>query len=297
MARLNVNHLASFRAVAQERSFTRAGAQLGVSPSAVSHTIRALEEQLGLRLLTRTTRSVVATAAGERLLGALGPHFDGIEAELAALSALRDKPAGSIRITTGIHAAETILRPALAKLLPAYPDIQVEISVNPGFIDIVAERFDAGVRLGETIAQDMIAVRIGPDMRMAAVASPAYFLNRKPPRTPRDLARHSCINLRFPTRGGLYAWEFENGGRALNVRVEGQLIINEIGLALRAARDGLGVAYLPEDYVRAEIEAGCLTRVLESWCPPFSGYHLYFPSRRQQSPAFALLVEALRYRR
>jgi DNA-binding transcriptional LysR family regulator len=296
MARLNVNHLATFRAVAQERSFTRAAAQIGVSPSALSHTIRALEEQLGLRLLTRTTRSVVPTAAGDRLLGALGPHFDGIEAELAALSALRDKPAGSIRVTTGIHAAEMILRPALAKLLPAYPDIQVEISVNAGFIAIVAERFDAGVRLGETIARDMIAVRIGPDMRMAAVASPAYFLSRKPPRTPRDLARHSCINLRFPTRGGLYAWEFEKTGQILNVRVEGQLIVNEIGLALQAARDGLGVAYLPEDYAKADIEAGRVTRVLESWCPPFSGYHLYFPSRRQQSPAFALLVEALRYR-
>ena len=296
MARLNVNHLATFRAVAQERSFTRAAAQIGVSPSALSHTIRALEEQLGLRLLTRTTRSVVPTAAGDRLLGALGPHFDGIEAELAALSALRDKPAGSIRVTTGIHAAEMILRPALAKLLPAYPDIQVEISVNAGFIDIVAERFDAGVRLGETVARDMIAVRIGPDMRMAAVASPAYFLSRKPPRTPRDLARHSCINLRFPTRGGLYAWEFEKTGQILNVRVEGQLIVNEIGLELQAARDGLGVAYLPEDYAKADIEAGRVTRVLESWCPPFSGYHLYFPSRRQQSPAFALLVEALRYR-
>jgi DNA-binding transcriptional LysR family regulator len=296
MARLNVNHLAGFRAVAQERSFTRAGAQLGVSPSALSHTIRALEEQLGLRLLTRTTRSVVPTAAGDRLLAALGPHFDGIEAELAALSALRDKPAGSLRVTTGIHAAEMIVRPALAKLLPAYPDIQVEISVNPGFIDIVAERFDAGVRLGETIAQDMIAVRIGPDMRMAAVAAPAYFLSRKPPRTPRDLDRHNCINLRFPTRGGLYAWEFEKGGRALNVRVEGQLIVNEIALARQAAREGLGVAFLPEDYVMADIEAGRVTRVLESWCPPFSGYHLYFPSRRQQSPAFALLVEALRYR-
>src|SRR5271156_4900343 len=296
MSRLNLNTLVAFRAVAQERSFTRAAAQLGLSASALSHTIRGLEGRLGIRLLTRTTRSGVPTAAGDRLLGALGPYFDGIEAELAALSALRDKPAGSIRVTTGIHAAEMILRPALAKLLPAYPDIQVEISVNAGFIDIVAERFDAGVRLGETIAQDMIAVRIGPDMRMAAVASPAYFLNRKPPRTPRDLARHSCINLRFPTRGSLYAWEFEKAGQILNVRVEGQLIVNEIGLALQAARDGLGVAYLPEDYAKADIEAGRVTRVLESWCPPFSGYHLYFPSRRQQSPAFALLVEALRYR-
>ena len=214
MARQNINSLLAFRAVAQERSFTRAAAQIGVSPSALSHTIRALEERLGLRLLTRTTRSVVPSEAGERLLGAIGPHFDGIEAELAALSELRDKPAGSIRITTGVHAAQAIVWPALAKLLPVYPDIEVELSVHSGFIDIVAERFDAGVRLGETIAQDMVAVRIGPDMRMAAVASPAYFSARKPPRTPQDLSQHNCINLRFPTRGGLYAWEFEKGGRS-----------------------------------------------------------------------------------
>jgi DNA-binding transcriptional LysR family regulator len=229
------------------------------------------------------------------LLGAIGPHFDGIEAELAALSELRDKPAGSIRITTGVHAAEAIVWPALAKLLPVYPDIAVEISVHSGFIDIVEERFDAGVRLGETIAQDMVAVRIGPDMRMAAVASPAYFTARKAPRTPHDLAEHNCINLRFPTRGGLYAWEFEMGGRALNVRVEGQLVVNEIALALEAAVGGLGIAYLPEDYAQADIVAGRLTRVLEPWCPPFPGYHLYYPSRRHQSPAFALLVEAMRY--
>jgi DNA-binding transcriptional LysR family regulator len=296
MARHNVNSLLAFRAVAVERSFTRAAAQVGVSPSALSHTIRALEERLGLRLLTRTTRSVAPSEAGERLLGAIGPHFDGIEAELAALGELRDKPAGSIRITTGIHAAQAIVWPAMAKMLPVYPDIQIEISVHPGFIDIVEERFDAGVRLGETIAQDMVAVRIGPDMRMAAVASPAYFSARKPPRTPQDLALHNCINLRFPTRGGLYAWEFEKAGRALNVRLEGQLIVNEIALALQAALDGLGLAYLPEDYVHADIEAGRLTRVLESWCPPFPGYHLYYPSRRHQSPAFTLPVEALRYR-
>jgi DNA-binding transcriptional LysR family regulator len=230
------------------------------------------------------------------LLSAIGPHFDGIEAELAALSELRDKPAGALRITTGIHAAQAIVWPALAKLLPVYPDIQVEISVHSGFIDIVEERFDAGVRLGETIAQDMVAVRIGSDMRMAAVGSPSYFSGRKAPRTPHDLAVHNCINLRFPTRGGLYAWEFEKAGRALNVRLEGQLIVNEIALALQAAIDGLGIAYLPEDYVHADIEAGRLTRVLESWCPPFPGYHLYYPSRRHQSPAFTLLVEALRYR-
>jgi DNA-binding transcriptional LysR family regulator len=296
MSRLNLNTLVAFRAVARERSFTRAAAQLGVSPSALSHTIRGLEGRLGIRLLTRTTRSVVPTEAGERLLKAVGPHFDGIDAELDALSDLGDSPAGSIRISTGVHAAESILRPALARYLPLYPKIEVELSVNAGFIDIVAERFDAGVRLGETIAQDMVAVRIGPDMRMAAVASPAYFSARKPPRTPHDLAGHNCINLRFPTLGGLYAWEFEKGGRALNVRVEGQLIVNEIALALAAARDGLGVAYLPEDYVQADVKAGRLARALESWCPPFPGYHLYFASRRQQTPAFALLVDALRYR-
>src|SRR5580693_913014 len=268
MPRRNINALLAFRAVAQARSFTRAAARTGVSPSALSHTMRALEERLGLRLLTRTTRSVAPSEAGERLLSAIGPHFDGIEAELAALSEPRDKPAGSLRITTGIHAAQAIVWPALAKLLPVYPDIEVELSVHSGFIDIVAERFDAGVRLGETIARDMVAVRIGPDMRMAAVASPAYFSARKPPRTPQDLSQHHCINLRFPTRGGLYAWEFEKGGRALNVRVEGQLIVNEIALALEAALGGLGIAYLPEDYVQANIEAGRLTRVLESWCPP-----------------------------
>jgi DNA-binding transcriptional LysR family regulator len=296
MARRNINALLAFRAVAEERSFTRAAAQIGVSASALSHTIRALEERLGLRLLTRTTRSVVPSDLGERLLGSIGPHFDGIEAELAALSELRDKPAGSIRITTGIHAAQAVLWPALAKVLPSYPEIAVELSVHAGFIDIVKERFDAGVRLGETIAQDMVAVRIGPDMRMAAVASPAYFSARKPPRTPHDLSRHNCINLRFPTLGGLYPWEFEKGGRGLNVRVEGQLIVNDIALALKAAVDGLGIAYLPDDYVKASIEVGELIRVLESWCPLFPGYHLYYPSRRHQSPAFTILVEALRYR-
>lgn len=295
MSRHTINDLLAFRAIARERSFTRAAAQIGVSPSALSHTIRGLEERLGLRLLTRTTRSVSPTQAGERLLAAIGPRFDEIDAELAALNELRDKPAGTIRITTGMHAAQTILWPALAKLLPDYPDIQVELSANLGFVDIVAERFDAGVRLGETIAQDMVAVRIGPDIRMTAVASPSYFAARTPPRTPNDLSAHNCINLRFPTLGGLYAWEFEKGGRVLNVRVEGQLIVNDSALALQAALDGLGIAYLPEDYVLAEIKAGRLTRVLEDWTPPFSGYHLYYPSRRQQSPAFALLVEALRF--
>jgi DNA-binding transcriptional LysR family regulator len=296
MARQTINDLLALRAVARERSFTRAAAQMGVSTSALSHTVRGLEERLGVRLLARTTRSVVPTDAGERLLGAVGRHFDGIEAELAALSELRERPAGKIRITTGLHAAEAILRPALARLLPAYPDVQVELSVDAGFIDIVAERFDAGVRLGETIAQDMVAVRIGPELRMAAVGSPAYFAGRAAPEVPQELARHNCINLRFPTHGGLYAWEFEQAGRTLNVRVEGQLTVNEIALARQAALDGLGLAYLPDDYVRGDIEAGRLRRVLGSWCPPFPGYHLYYPSRRQQSLAFSLLVEALRFR-
>jgi DNA-binding transcriptional LysR family regulator len=296
MSRQKFTYLLAFLAVARERSFTRAAAQLGVSPSALSHTIRALEERLGIRLLTRSTRSVAPTQAGERLLATIGPRFDEIEAEIAALTELRDKPAGRIRITTGIHAAQTILWPALARLLPAYPDIWVELSVDAGFVDIVAERFDAGVRLGETIAQDMVAARIGPDMRMAAVAAPSYFADRKPPRAPQDLAAHNCINLRFPTHGGLYAWEFEKGGRALNVRVEGQLIVNDVALALQAALDGAGIAYLLEDHVAAEIAAGRLVRLLEPWCPPFPGYHLYYSSRRQQSPAFSLLLEALRFR-
>jgi len=296
MPRQNINDLLAFRAVARERSFTRAAAQTGVSPSALSHRIRAFEERLGVRLLTRTTRSVAPTEAGERLLSTIAPRFDEIEAALDALSELRDKPAGTIRITTSIHPAETILWPAIARLLPDYPDLNVEISVDAGFVDIVEGRFDAGIRLGETIAQDMIAVRIGPDLRMAAVASPAYFAGRAPPATPHDVASHNCINLRFPTLGGLYAWEFEKAGRALNVHVEGQLVVNDGDLARQAALDGCGIAYLPEDHVQADVEAGKLTRVLDDWTPPFPGYHLYFPSRRQQSPAFALLVEALRYR-
>lgn len=294
MARQPINDLVALRTIVRERSFTRAAAQLGVSPSALSHAIRGLEERVGVRLLTRTTRSVAPTDIGERLLDAIGPHLDGIEAELTTLSTLRDKPAGTVRITTGIDAAQTILWPALAELLPVYPDIQVELAVQTGFVDIVAERFDAGVRLGETIAQDMIAVRIGPDMRMAAVASPTYFSARGQPGTPHDLASHRCVNLRFPTHGGLYAWEFERDGRALNVRVAGQLIVNDIVLARQAARDGAGIAYLPEDYVRADMAEARLVRVLADWCPPFPGYYLYYPSRRQLSPAMSVLIEALR---
>lgn len=296
MARPSINDLAAFVTVARERSFTRAAAQLGVSPSALSHAMRGLEERLGVRLLSRTTRSVVATEAGERLLATVGPQLDQIETAITALSDFRDKPAGTVRITTGDDAAERILTPVLAKLLPAYPDISVELSVDPGMVDIVAERFDAGVRLGETIDRDMIAVPIGPEMRMAAVASPAYLAGRKMPRTPHELADHQCINLRFPTLGGLYAWEFEKAGRALNVRVEGQLIVNDSALARRAAIDGLGIAYLPEDYVAEALDAKRLVRLLADWSPPFSGYHLYYPSRRLPSPAFAAIVDALRYR-
>jgi DNA-binding transcriptional LysR family regulator len=296
MPRQNVNDLLAFLAVAKERSFTRAAAKLGVSQSALSHTVRGLEERLGLRLLSRTTRSVAPTEAGERLLHSVGPRFDEIDAELAALGELREKPAGSIRITAGEHGADSILWPALAKLLPQYPDIKVEIIIDYGLTDIVAERFDAGVRLGEQVAKDMIAVRIGPDARMAVVGAPSYFARRPRPKTPQDLTDHDCINLRLPTHGGLYAWEFEKRGRELKVRVEGQWVFNNLTLRVNAALAGLGLAYLPADYVQTHLADGRLIRVLEDWCPPFSGCHLYYPSRRQPAPAFALLVEALRYR-
>jgi DNA-binding transcriptional LysR family regulator len=275
MPRQNVNDLLAFLAVAKERSFTRAAAKLGVSQSALSHTVRGLEERLGLRLLSRTTRSVAPTEAGERLLHSVGPRFDEIDAE---------------------HGADSILWPALAKLLPQYPDIKVEIIIDYGLTDIVAERYDAGVRLGEQVAKDMIAVRIGPDMRMAVVGAPSYFARRSMPKKPQDLTAHDCINLRLPTYGGLYAWEFEKRGRELKVRVEGQLVFNNIALRLNAALAGCGLTYLPEDQVKTHLADGRLIRVLDDWCPPFSGYHLYYPSRRQPTPAFALLVDALRYR-
>jgi DNA-binding transcriptional LysR family regulator len=296
MDRKNVNNLLAFLAVAKERSFTKAAAKLGVSQSALSHTIRGLEEELGLRLLTRTTRSVAPTEAGERLLHAVGHRFDEIDSELTALSELREKPSGNIRITTGEHAAETILWPTLAKLLPEYPDIHVELVVDYGLTNIVAERYDAGVRIGEQVAKDMIAVRIGPDMRMAVVGSPSYFAERKRPQTPQDLTAHDCINLRLPTYGGLYAWEFEKNGRELKVRAEGQLVFNNLALRLNAALAGFSLAYLPEDQVQRHLADGGLVRVLADWCPPFSGYHLYYPSRRQTTPAFALVVNALRYK-
>ena len=296
MVRENLNDVLAFLAVARDRSFTRAAAKLGVSQSALSHTIRGLEARLGLRLLARTTRSVAPTEAGERLLRALGPRFDEIEADLAELRELRDKPAGTIRITSGEHAAEAILWPALAKLLPHYPDIKVELNIDYGLTDIVAERYDAGVRLGEQVAKDMIAVRIGPDFRMAVVGAPSYFARRPKPKHPQDLTAHDCINIRLPTYGSIYTWEFEKRGRALKVRVEGQLVFNNIALRVNAALAGLGLAYLSEDQVQEHVAEGRLVRVLGDWCPPFSGYHLYYPSRRQAAPAFALLVEALRYR-
>ena len=279
------------------RSFTKAAALLGVSQSALSHTVRGLEERLGLRLLTRTTRSVAPTEAGERLLRAAGPRIEEIEAELAELSALRDKPAGTIRITAHDHAVRAVLWPALEKLLRNYPDIRVEIVIDYGLTDIVAERFDAGVRTGEMVAKDMVAVRIGPDMRSAVVGAPSYFASRARPKTPQDLTMHACINLRLPTHGGLYAWEFEQGGREIRARVEGQLVFNGTAPMLDAAVSGFGLAYVPEDTVRAHLADGRLVRVLADWCPPYPGYHLYYPSRRQPTQAFSLLVNALRYRR
>jgi DNA-binding transcriptional LysR family regulator len=289
--------LPAFLAVARERSFTRAAAKLRVSQSALSHTIRGLEERLGLRLLTRTTRSVAPTEAGERLLQTVGPRLEEIEAEIAALSELREKPTGTIRITTTEHAAHAILWPKLAKVLPQYPELKLEIIIEQGLTDIVAGRYDAGVRLGEQVAKDMIAVRIGPDARMAVVGAPAYFAGRPPPKRPQDLIAHDGINLRLPTFGGLYAWEFEKGKRALKVRVEGQLVFTSVAMMLNAALAGFGLAYLPEDEVQAGVADGKLVRVLADWCPPFPGYHLYYPSRRQMTPAFALVVEALRHRR
>jgi DNA-binding transcriptional LysR family regulator len=296
MRRENFNDLQAFLVVARVGSFTKAAGQLGISQSALSQTIRGLETRLGLRLLTRTTRSVAPTEAGERLLATVGPRFEEVEAELAALSDLRDKPAGTIRISAAEHAAITVLWPVLEKFLPQYPDIKVEININYGFTDIVADRFDAGVRLGDSVAKDMIAVRIAKDLRMAVVGAPGYFTKRPPPNTPQDLAAHDCINTRLPTLGGLYAWEFEKGGHDLRVHVEGQLVFNSTTPRIRAVLAGFGLACIPEDMVLEHIEAGRLIRVLEDWCPSYTGYHLYYPSRRQSSPAFNLLVEALRYR-
>ena len=295
MQRGNLDNLLAFVAVGRERSFTKAAAKLGVSQSALSHTIRELEERLGVRLLTRTTRSVSPTEAGERLLQRLGPRFEEIEAEVAGIRELRDKPAGTIRITATEYAADAILLPKLAKLMREYPDIKVEIMIDYGLTDIVAQRFDAGVRSGEQVAKDMIAVRIGPDMRMAVVGAPLYFRGRPEPKKPHDLIKHNCITLRLPS-GGLYAWEFEKGGRQLRVRVEGQLTYNTTAQMLNAALAGMGLAYVPEGWVQPYLAKARLKRVLEDWCLPYSGYHLYYPSRRQPSAAFVLLVNALRYK-
>ncbi|ENT5108948.1 LysR family transcriptional regulator [Pseudomonas aeruginosa] len=297
MIKRNLNDLLSFVAVAREGTFTRAAAQLGVTQSALSQSISGLEARLQIRLLTRTTRSVSPTAAGERLLNAIGNRFDEIEAELDELSALRDKPSGTVRITCGDHIQRTLLLPRLTPLLLEYPDIKVEFDINYGFRDIVADRFDAGVRLGDTIDKDMIAVPIGPPVRMAVVAAPAYFAAHPKPRNPRDLVDHNCINMRMQSGGGLYAWDFQRKDRHVNVRVDGQLIFNTSPNIVDAALAGLGIAWLPEEEFAPHIEEGRLLRVLENWCPPFPGYYLYYPNRRQPSPAFSLVVDALRYTR
>lgn len=294
MVRGNLNDLLSFVTVAREGSFTRAAGVLGVTQSALSQAISGLEARLQIRLLTRTTRSVSPTVAGERLLQAIGNRFDEIEAELDNLTQMRDKPAGTVRITCGDHVLRTTLLPKLTALLHEYPDINVEFDVSYGFRDIVADRFDAGVRLGDTIDKDMIAVPIGPPLRMAAVAVPGYFSSRGIPENPRDLMNHRCINQRMQTSGGLYVWDFEQGGKQVNVRVDGQLIFNTSSHIVDAALAGLGIAYLPEEEFDPHLREGRLERVLEDWCPPFSGYYLYYPSRRQPSPAFTLVANALR---
>lgn len=296
MNRGDLADLGAFMAVADARTFTRAAAKLGTSQSALSHTIRRLEARLGVRLLTRTTRNVAPTEAGERLIGTLVPAFASIEAQIAAIGELRDKPAGSLRITASEHAATTVLWPVLRRLLPGYPDIHVELSIDSSLTDIVVGRFDAGVRLGEAVAKDMIAVRISPDLRMAIVGSPAYFTGHPAPRTPQDLAGHQCINLRMLTAGGFYAWELEKEGRELRVRVGGPLAFNNSAMIVSAAEAGFGLGFVMDDRVAEQLTDGRLVRVLDDWCPPFTGYHLYYPSRRRPSAAFTLLVDALRFR-
>ena len=295
MARRNLNDLLAFVTVARECSFTRAAKVLGVTQSALSQTIRGLEDRLDIRLLTRTTRSVSPTAAGERLAKAIGHRFEEIEAELDALTALRDKPAGLVRITCADQVLRDNIWPKLVPLLREYPDIHVEFDVSYGLRDIVADRFDAGVRLGEQVHQDMVAVPIGPKIRMAAAASPEYFADHPPPKTPGDLTNHRCIAQR-QVSGGLYAWEFERDGRELEVRVEGQVIVNTSPQIVRVALDGFGIAFLPEEEFEPHLETGRLVRVLEDWCAPFPGFHLYYPSRRHPSPAFSLVLDALRHR-
>src|SRR5689334_10242404 len=297
MHRDDASDLLAFLAVARERSFTRAAAKLGMTQCARRKIIRNHDERIGIRLLNRTTRSVTPTQAGERLFQSLGPRFNEMDAELAALGELRERPAGTVRLTATEYAAIEIVLPALGKLLPKYPDIHVEIVIDYGLTNIVAQQVDAGIRPGELVAKDMIAVRVSPDLRMAVVGSPSYFADRKRPKMPQDLTRHNCLNLRLPTHGGsIYAWEFEKNGRELNVRVEGQFVFNSAGLLLEGALRGFGLAYLTEGHVQPYVSQGRLIRVLADWCPPFSGYRLYYPSRRQPSPAFSILVDALRYR-
>jgi DNA-binding transcriptional LysR family regulator len=296
VARENINDLLAFLAVAREQSFTKAAVKVGVSQSALSHTIRLLEARLGVRLLTRTTRAVAPTEAGERLLKGIGPHFEEIEAQLVALSELRDKPAGTIRIAAADYAIKYVLWPKLEKFLPKYPDIKVELILDNGLTDIVTERFDAGVRMGEHLAKDMISARIGPDFCLAVVGAPSYFTKRRKPLHPKDLVQHTCINFRLPSSGGLYAWEFEESGRELRIKVDGQLAFNNIFNSLDATLAGFGLAYIPEEIILPYVKEGLLVRVLQNFSPPWNGYHLYYPSRRQSSPAFAALVDALRHR-
>ncbi|UCJ16667.1 LysR family transcriptional regulator [Pseudomonas sp. MM211] len=295
MPRENFNDLQAFVVIAREGSFTRGAAHLGVSQSALSHTIRSLETRLGVRLLTRTTRSLALTEAGERLYATVAPRLEEIEAEIIAVSEFRDKPVGTLRITTSEHAANNILWPKLHKVLGAYPDIKVEITVDYALTDIVAQRYDAGVRLGDQVAKDMIAVPIGPTLRMAVVASPEYFTRYEIPLSPADLARHCCINLRLPTYGGLLQWDFEKGGHEVKARVDGQWTFNSSAPVLRAALAGCGLAFLPDDMVQEQLADGSLVRVLEDWCEPFAGYHLYYPNRRQYSRALGVIIDALRH--
>ncbi|TBH53852.1 LysR family transcriptional regulator [Rhizobium leguminosarum] len=295
MERQNINDLMVFLVVARERSFTKAAAKFGVSQSALSHTLRQLEQRLGVRLLTRTTRSVSPTEAGERMLQSIGPLFDEIGSALDGLNILRDQPAGTVRLTAGDYQIQCYIWPKLRTFLQQYPDIRLELDVNYGLQDIVSEGYDAGVRFGEQIAKDMISVRIGPDVRFAVVAAESYFASRDIPTHPKDLMQHRCINLRLPTYGGLYAWEFEENGREIKVRVDGQLVLNTIYNVLEAALDGFGFAYVPEDIAKLHLGTGRLHRFLEDFSPYWEGFHLYYPSRRQSSPAFSLLVNALRY--
>ncbi|OAG74472.1 LysR family transcriptional regulator [Gluconobacter japonicus] len=297
MRREELGSLAMFMAVADEGSFTKAAGKLGISQSALSHSLRRLEARLGLRLLTRTTRSVALTLAGERLIETLRPALEDIDQKLAALTELRDRPAGTVRITTSSHAAYTVLWPVIDRLTAENPDINVEINIEGGLVDIVAERYDAGIRLGERLEQDMIAVPISPRLRMAAVVAPSYLSGKAIPETPYDLAQHNCINVRLPTSGGLYAWEFERDGKEIRVKTQGQLVFNDINLIVKAALAGHGIAFMLEDHVEDHLSSGRLVRILKEWCEPFDGYYMYYPSRRQPSPAFSLVLDALRYRK